>query len=184
MKSIYFLLVSLVIISCNDDELEIVNMRINHHMQSAVGVAPTLVLMTQEDDKIGTNDWQYHYAGISGFNYVWGYVYDLKISKRHFENPLADGSSFEYILEKLISKTPVDKNTSFELNLKSESRGITPTIVTGDAGSGFKLMNEEEINCSTYCEELEQFLDEENEVTGSFRYDNLNQLLLLKVKSE
>lgn len=184
MKPIYALLASLMIISCKDDEIEIVNLRVNHHRQSAVGFTPTLVFLTQEDETIGSDAWQYHYWDISGFNFEWGYVYDLEISKRHLDNPPADGSSIEYILEKIVSKNPVDENTSFELILKSKTIGIVPSIVVGDAISGFQLMDQTAINCSSLCQELEQTLDAENEVTGLFKYNTSNELLLVELKSE
>ncbi len=184
MKPVYFLLAILILFSCEDDEFEFAHIRINHFKQSAVGVGPTLVLLTQEDDNIGTDNWQYHYSGISGFNYEWGYIYDLKISKRRLDNPPEDGSSVEYILEEIISKTSVDQNTSFELILKSETMGIVPAIVIGNAISGFKLIDEQKINCSNLCEELGQSLNEKNEVIGSFKYDTTNQLLLLELKPD
>lgn len=180
----YFLLVSLTLFSCKDDEVDIVNLRINYHQQSAVGVAPTLVLLTQEGDKIGTEDWKYHYSGIKGFDYEWGYVYDLIIRKKQIKNPLADGSSVEYIFDKLISKIPADENDSFDLILKSKNKGIVPAVIIGDAAAGFVLMDEQEIDCSSFCEALSQLLTEENEVIGSFKFNSSNQPILLTLKSE
>ncbi|MFT7032207.1 MAG: putative N-acyltransferase [Cyclobacteriaceae bacterium] len=81
MRPIYFLLIAaLIVISCNDENIETTHIRINHYKQAAVGMSPILVLLVQEGDMIGTNDWQYHSSGISGFDYEWGYIY------AHFEN--------------------------------------------------------------------------------------------------
>lgn len=52
------------------------------------------------------DDWQNFYGGINGFTYEPGYEYELIIGWREIKNPPADGSSRDYRLIRLVSKTP------------------------------------------------------------------------------
>lgn len=165
MKYIHIILVALFIFSCGEESLEITNLRINHYKQSAVGLAPVLVLLTQEGDKIGTDEWQYHYSGISGFDYEWGYVYDLKIKKRTIDNPPADASSIEFILEEIISKTSVEQGLTFKVQLKSSTRGIENIVILNNT-SEYTLSDEHSIDCSDLCQLMAESLAREDELTG------------------
>lgn len=51
-----------------------------------------------------TQNWQFFYSNIIGFNYVEGFEYELVISEKEISNPPQDASSIEYILLKVISK--------------------------------------------------------------------------------
>lgn len=183
MRLIYVLLVAVLFItSCHDENIETTHIRINHYKQTAVGISPTLALLVQEGEMIGTNDWQYHYSEISGFEYEWGYIYDLKIHKRTIENPPADASSIEFILEEVISKNPVEETETFEIRLKSLEKGIIPSVLTGDVNSGFEIFTDQEINCSNLCQEMTSYIEMEDELTGVFTHESgkirLTQLIL------
>jgi hypothetical protein len=54
------------------------------------------------------DEWQNFYGGINGFTYEPGYDYELVIGWREIENPPADGSSREYWLIRMVSKTPAE----------------------------------------------------------------------------
>ncbi len=45
--------------------------------------------------------------GIKGFNYEEGYQYRIKVKIIHLADPPQDGSSLEYVLEKVLSKEKV-----------------------------------------------------------------------------
>jgi hypothetical protein len=51
-----------------------------------------------------TDEWQYFYNNIDGFNYERGYDYTLTVSTVKIANPPADASSIKYTLIKQISK--------------------------------------------------------------------------------
>ena len=61
-------------------------------------------MLVQEDDKICTEDWEYFYQTIQGFDYEEGFIYDLDVKIITIENPPADASSLQYQLIKLIEK--------------------------------------------------------------------------------
>jgi Domain of unknown function (DUF4377) len=55
------------------------------------------------DIRIG-GKWSSVYGGISGFDFIPGYTYRLRVLETKVENPPADGSAIGYTLLKVISK--------------------------------------------------------------------------------
>jgi heat shock protein HslJ len=51
-------------------------------------------------------DWQFFYSGIDGFTFVPGYTYELIVNVTEIENPPADGSSLQYTLVQVVSRSP------------------------------------------------------------------------------
>ncbi len=175
----FLILFALLTLSCSEG-IEKSNLRINHYKQSAVGLGPTLVLLIQEGDQIGSDEWQYFYSGIEGFDYEWGYTYDLKVRKENIENPPEDASSIRYVLEDLIQKSRVSQEETFELRLKSQDFGI-PSMVTRDETSGYLFFDVKSLECQTFCEEMEEALETNEEVTATFVHSNSGGLTLLSL---
>ena len=71
---------------------------------ACVGVGPQECLQVRERADAG---WQLFYDPIVGFDYVAGYRYVLSGARRPILDPPADGSSAEYRLLAVISKTRV-----------------------------------------------------------------------------
>jgi len=168
--------------SCNlegeeNSEEEIVSMRINHFKQTAFGVSPRLVLLVQEADGIGGEDWSYFYDEIEGFEYEYGYVYDVSVKKKSVENPPQDASSINYILQNVVSKEQVDNNETFEIKLKWGGNNF----VSNEADQ-YSLMNELPIDCNELCQDLAQGLENEEELTGTFLHAPNNELKLISVQ--
>lgn len=179
MKYLSIIIVFLIISSCKKDDLEIVNFRVNHYKQSAFGLHPDWVLLVQEGDKIGTDEWRTQFSKINGFNYEWGYVYELRVKKRTINNPPADGSSIEFDLEEIVSKTSVGSNLTFNLLLKSSTRGIEGLVENNN--SDFNLLNEQGIDCSDLCVQLAEFLASQDELTGVFVHADSDSIKLLEL---
>jgi hypothetical protein len=87
-------------LSCSNDEndTEIIELRINHFQQTAIGVGQQLVIQIQEGKEIGTENWSYFYSNIEGFEYEPGFIYMLSVEKQKISNPPEDSSSIKYIL--------------------------------------------------------------------------------------
>jgi heat shock protein HslJ len=68
-----------------------------------VGVGPQQCMLVKEDPNA---EYQYHYTGIEGFDYEPGYEYELLIRETTIDNPPADGSSLQWTLIEVVSKTP------------------------------------------------------------------------------
>ena len=179
MNRIFIFVAALLLASCGEAP-DPVTIRINHYKQSSVGLFPTLVWLTQEGDDIGSDDWQYHDSAIRGFDYEWGFVYDILVNKRTVDHPPADGSSIEYTLERIVTKKRVDQDVSFNIQLKSSSRGI-PALVTVGANAERELLDEQRMHCAALCELLDESLAHQDEVTGVFKHVDANTIALQEV---
>ncbi|CAL66025.1 DUF4377 domain-containing protein [Christiangramia forsetii] len=168
--------------SCNlegneNNEGEVVRMRVNHFKQTAFGVAPQLVLLVQEAEEIGGEEWNYFYDGIKDFEYEYGYVYDISVKKEPVENPPQDASSIKYILLDVISKEKIDNTETFEIKLKWGGNSFVSS--TGDQ---YTLMDELLIDCNELCENLAQGLENEDELTGTFSHVSNGEIRLITLQ--
>lgn len=68
------------------------------------GMVPMMCMQVKERME---DPWLRFYDEIEGFAYEPGYLYEILVHLRHVENPPADGSSIEYTLVRLVSKTAV-----------------------------------------------------------------------------
>lgn len=150
-------------------------MRINHFKQTGFGVGPTLVMLVQQGDAIGTENWNYFYDEIKGFDYEPGFIYELKVRKKKIKNPPADASSVEYILVKVISQDAVDPAEEFDIRLKWDGT----SFLGSDGNNAFSLLNEYNINCQNLCGELASSVQGPNDVTGTFVHDTDGSLKLI-----
>ena len=57
---------------------------------------------------------------IDGFEFEWGYTYELKVNETRLEPRLSDGTSARYTLKAIISKTPVNDSLTFRLFLSPD----------------------------------------------------------------
>lgn len=178
MKKLFLIIIPLLTLSCsNDESIQEVTLKVNHYKPTAIGLDKTLVLMIQENEKIGTNDWSYIYGDIDGFIYEFGFEYELRVIKKNVSNPPADGSSVKYILTDIISKVQVEKGTFFELDLKTDSFN-PPNYAYGNIMEGFTILNEINIDCNTICNELSSALANENSLKGIFSHVNSDTIKL------
>lgn len=176
------LLVSLFSISCSlignpPGKTELVDMRVNHYRQTAIGEGPVLVYLMQEEDDIGNDDWSYLYDGVEGFNFEPGYIYDLKVRKIDIDNPPADGSSLQYILVNVRSKEKVPEDESFDIHLKAFGYNFVR-----ESNNEMSLLNEYLIHCDDLCESLSSDLQNKEEVTGTFIHGPEETLVLQDIK--
>ena len=70
--------------------------RVNSYTVICEGFITMKCLLVQQDEKIGTEEWDYVYETIEGFDYEEGYRYDLDVKINTVENPPAYASSLRY----------------------------------------------------------------------------------------
>src|SRR5262245_4981182 len=92
---------------------EIKNIRVDHYLHPAMGVAPCLCLGVDDDG----SGMQPLYAGIEGFHYTWGTSYVLKVKVEKVSNPPADGSSVRYTLVSIVKESKVPEGTRFRVHV-------------------------------------------------------------------
>lgn len=113
-KTLLILFTVFTLAACSENEtIESValpdgtNLRINYFTRICYGPFEQQCLLSQEDELLGTDDWNYFYNTIGGFEFESGFIYNLEIKKTEIENPPQDASSITYDMVKLISKVPV-----------------------------------------------------------------------------
>ncbi len=75
-----------------------------HHLADCVGVAPMKCMLVRDRPD---GEWTLLYSGIEGFEYEPGFEYELRIRTEEIPDPPADASSIRYILERIVSATPM-----------------------------------------------------------------------------
>ena len=180
-KILFFLslfLCSIFINSCEKSENQF-KIRINQFKQTAVAeYGPIVTLSAQEGNEIGSANWSPLYNQIIGFDYEIGYVYDLLVAETEILNPNENSGAKAYQLRQVISKTKVDENITFNLTLKQE----LINFVKGDATSGYKLLNETNIDCGTLCSEFETALHSNpKKLSGKFVIHSNGSIKLVEI---
>ncbi len=178
MKKLILLLAFVgVLISCEDDEqVEFVDLRVHHYKNTAVGLDPQLVLLVQEGNDIDTDTWYNFYSHIEGFTHELGYQYVLSVKKETIPNPPQDASGARYSLVKILSKEKVDDTVEFDIYLKGNGLSFVNT-----SSSGFKILDTTTIDCGALCNDLEDKLQGELDIKGTFKHIDQNTIQLIRL---
>ena len=177
-KYILLLIVIGISISCSNDdnESEIINLRVNHFRSTGFTLDLALILLVQEGDNIGTDTWTNFSTNIEGFTYEPGNIYDLLVKIETIDNPPADGSSLKYTLIEIESTEEVSLETLFKIDLKINGESFITT------NSGYQLLNQIEIECDNLCNELDEILQYQEIVIGTFNRISSNEIRLVEIE--
>ncbi len=108
IKHLFIAAFILLNFSCSNDNENTMNniLWIDSERVSCMGVGEQTCYRIQENDVINENDWLLFYDAIEGFDeqYETGYTYKISVTQIKLNNPPADGSSIQYILNKILSK--------------------------------------------------------------------------------
>ena len=122
---------------------------------------------------------------IQGFDFEWGYSYELKIKIHKMKNPPQDGSDTQYILIKIISKTKVPDNYQFRMLLDNDLY-----LGPGEQVGNFKSLNDStytyfdkiEIEiASTLKNEFKRIITEEQKRYGVFVFISPTKVKLIEL---
>lgn len=136
-------------------------------------------MLVQKGNAVGLDEWEYFYDQIEGFDtYRLGHIYELVVRTEKVKRPPQDASSTVYILVKVQSKSRVKPETRFTLSLTGASG---ESFVTGDAQSGFALLDTIKIACaSNLCGQLARQMTSGKAVKGSFRHSDQPDTIVLQ----
>lgn len=181
--------ITIIIFSCKKDENgEILKMRVNHYQQPVNNYEAFygLSFIVQEEAEIGKDKWYQFTNYISGFEYELGYIYDIEVQKKTREKLLIDGPNTEYSLIRILSKTKVPEETTFDIILTIKYSNGFMSLVTRNENSKLSLLGKTEIDCGNKCDVLEENITNKNGLIGTFSHgdDKTIQLLDLKTKDE
>jgi hypothetical protein len=151
-------------------------MFVHHHKTECHGLSPTLCLLTRGSE---LEPWSYHFDGIRGFTYEWGYDYELLVLVTRIPDPPADASSIDYKLLEIVQKKRVTAGTVFEF-----PSVWAPELIKRKTESEFELGYADRFICDAEdCENVASLLEQEMSLLMEFRFtDNpADPIQLLRV---
>ncbi len=136
----------LVLSACGGDVREI---HVAHYRTTCEGVCLQLCTVSDEEGVM--------YTPIRGFDYRWGYNYELRVEVQKVRNPPADGSSRKINLLSVLSQERVPEGERFTVPLFD--RGL----VTDGTTAGHSLLGQRDFDCAAngLCEDLVGVLEED-----------------------
>lgn len=151
-------------------------LQIRDHKQECSGVFVFPCLYTKIP---GETNWNLFYDSIVGFEYEWGYNYEVEVAVTSIENPPADGSSVRYTLLNTVSQTPVLPGSQFEYSSRFASEVITKK--SEDTYSLFSFEAKDFICAPADCDTLDALLMQNKSILFEFRHpDELEDALVLE----
>ncbi|KXX70868.1 DUF4377 domain-containing protein [Flammeovirga sp. SJP92] len=187
MKNTIFalILIFIGITSCDKEEsFELTNMRINHYQQpiNNYELFTGMSYYIQEGDDIGSSNWTSFQHEIRGFEFEFGYVYDLTVEKEELENELIDHPNVIYTLRKINSKSKIDIETTFDLVLSIKYTNGYQALLKKDEFSNYYLLNSNiKIDCGDLYEQLSEKIENEEGIQGTFKHIDSQTIQLLKL---
>ena len=122
---------------------------------------------------------------IDGFDFEWGYEYELEVIEKKLEESLSDGTRYEYELKQIVSKKAVPGSSEFRLWLdgnlyyylgEENSQTLLPVN-----DSTFVYMDEVEIEVpKTLLPEFNRIVSAEKSRVGNFRFLSSSRIRLLR----
>ena len=140
-----------------------------------------MAFFVQIGEDIGNENWNSFPYIINGFDYELGYIYDIEVSKKHLELTI-DGPNAEYSLFKIISMEEVSKNTTFDIILTIKYHNGFESLVKRDEYNNFSLLDNINIECGELCDDLDQGIENQIGLIGTFNHLNKNTIKLKNLK--
>lgn len=164
-----------------DDQVESFEVEIEHHLAACTGFINQTCMKIRQ---ASTDDWEFLYEGIEGFDYEWGHRYRLQVRTERLDSPPEDVSGTTWHLEELISDEPVS-NEEFDYHVNSLQPGYSP-FLTRDEASGGELLGGVAYTCAdaSVCEAIDTKLDNNEDFSVSFRYSDGTLLPLIAIGTD
>lgn len=135
------------------------------------GVGLTMCYIVLQPD----GNFEYFNNAIEGFEYEWGYLYELLVTVEDVENPPADAPSQRYVLDSVLSQEAVPQGTPFNLSLIGQAIEKLDDNLYG-------FHNEQQFVCDegVDCSEMDSVVGQSQYVFMNMRFpDDLTQPLIV-----
>ena len=179
-------LISLSIISCEKDgSFEVVHLRVNHYQQPVDNseLFYGMSYIVQQGDEIGAEHWSSFPYPIRGFDYEFGYVYDLTVIKKTLDELLIDHPGVTYSLSKINSKSEIDTEDTFEIVLSIKYSNGFQSFLNKDESLNYYLFTSDVlIDCGELYDELNENIKNEKGMKGTFRHVDSQTIELLEIE--
>jgi hypothetical protein len=182
---IAFLLLASTFSACKKStpqtETKEIRLIVSHYQRTVMANGPWLAYVAQIGSDIGTGSWGNLFENIDGFIYEPGYMYDLNVIVQTFPNPSGNGTSTIVELKTINNKVKVADDTSFEIYLTLNQINF----VTGNANTGFKILDKINIDGGTLLNDLTQALaSSPSEIVGKFVHNPDGSYLLKELRTK
>lgn len=131
-----------------------------------------------------------HAEYIAGFEFEWGYTYKLKVKETKLKSSYSDGTQFEYVLKKVVSKTKAADSSAFTLMLdanryyyqvEADEQEMNKTFHQIN-DSTFSYFDKVEIEVSpSIMQEFNAIVEGKTRKMGTFVYLNAKKIRLVKL---
>lgn len=98
-------------------------LKIMHYKVPCMGADLQLCYLVSKDG----GEPEYFYDEIEGFEYQWGYSYEVVVELVEVKQPMADASSVSYRLKQEISKEKAPAGETFQLPLTADDQPVIQT---------------------------------------------------------
>lgn len=151
---------------------------IQDRAEECIGESYQLCLLVKAPDE---PTFTRHYGGIEGFQYEWGYRYEIEVEEHRVENPPMDGSSIRTVLRRQSSKERVVPGTEFEIFLTAGEGRVVEV-----AADRYRFYQAAEFSCSAgrACAELQSEIAAGARIRYRFQHPAAPTLPLMVVEWE
>lgn len=170
--------------SCQGNENEILELRVNNHREVGYGfIGPRILYLVQIEEEIGGEEWDRTFS-IEDFEYEWGYTYNILVEKDYYDEVRLDAPSFRYIFLKELSRKKVKEGTQFDLILqRTFDDGSVESFVEGSSENGFSILGTKPFDCADLCVELSKENGAYTALQGTFQFTEELELKLIGLES-
>jgi len=176
---VYLLISLLILVGCYHDDKTLVSsdLYINHYKSECGSRIMALCLQS----RVSENDtWTNFYDPIIGFEYEWGYNYQLKVSIENIENPPQDSSSLKYTLLEVVEKEKESTTSLFDISVSRISG-----LISKESNNVYKIYADKLITCVTIdCATIDSLMLQDMAILFEFKHqsDPLDPLVLTQIK--
>ncbi len=136
-----------------------------------------LCFVTPNTDS-GANEFFYNY--IDGFDFIWGHNYKISLKITTVDAPAADGSSYKYALEKIVSDIEDNLGTRYEYKHVK----LLHNTFTKESGTYYFLGRPFECHVDIDCEKLIYLNNSSSSIDLSFEYAGDGKIELVQLSKE
>ena len=166
------------------DETLIIN---NHKVECKLYNAENSTLCLQVKIKGDKNWFLLEKDEINGFNYDWGYDFELEVEVEDLLEPPEDSSSKKYTHKKIIERSSASTVQTFDISISDTTTSSYIKKVSGKDNI-YKIFDDKEISCLTdICAILDQLINEDKAILMELKHQSQassEPLDLVKIKCE
>lgn len=138
-------------------------LRVHHHLVECENYFVTHCLLVQKE---GSDEWDFFYENIEGFDYKWGNEYEILLQVNTIDSGLPSGPQTQYALFDTLSETTQGSDVTFEYTSRKSDERIVEV-----APDEFSLLGNKTFTCGdASCDVLRSAMDQNQSAVLSFQH--------------